>query len=120
MAVFNRVGLLATAVLAAVASGCGSPTASVVGTVTGKDGKPATGMIVFIPQDGAKYREAVEGPIVDGHYNLPAVSPGPKWVHVKVTHNGVSDPSLDVTPSPKNVDLVPGKQVIDITVSGLR
>jgi len=32
----------------------------------------------------------------------------------------VSDPSLDVTPSPKNVDLVPGKQVIDITVSGLK
>ncbi|QJW92993.1 carboxypeptidase-like regulatory domain-containing protein [Frigoriglobus tundricola] len=120
MAVLLRLQVVAAAAFVAVASGCGSPTATVSGTVTGADGKPATGLIVFAPQDATKYREAVEGAIVDGHYALPAVPPGPKWVNVTVTRNGVHNPSLAVTPAPKEVDLKSGPQVIDSTLSKLR
>lgn len=117
MAAFNRAWPLAAAALVVVASGCGSPTAAVNGAVTGKDGKPVTGHIVFVPQDGAKYREAAEGPIVDGRYELPTVSVGPKRIDVIVTRNGVSDPSLDATPSPREVELKPGQQVVDVSLS---
>ncbi|VTR91457.1 unnamed protein product [Gemmata massiliana] len=116
MATFHRVWLLATAVLVAAASGCGAPTAAVSGTVTGKDGKPVTGVVAFIPQDGAKYREAAEARIVDGRYDLPAVSVGPKRIEVIVTRDGVGDPSLEVTPQPRDVDLKPGPQVIDVAL----
>lgn len=117
----NRVRLLVATIAVATAAGCGAPpTAAVNGTVTDKSGKPvATGLITFMPQDGAKYREAVEAPVVDGRYELPVVSTGPKRVSVIVTRNGVSDPSLDVTAEPKEVDLEPGPQVLNVTVSKL-
>lgn len=120
MAMLNRSWSLAAAAIMAAAAGCGSPpSAAVSGTVVDKGGRPVTGLIMFTPQDGAKYREAAEAPIVNGHYELPAVSTGPKRVSVIVTRNGLSDPSLDVTAVPKDADLQPGPQVLDVTVSKL-
>ncbi|HEY1191879.1 MAG TPA: hypothetical protein VGE74_29885 [Gemmata sp.] len=121
MTISNQVWWPAVAVVvAAAASACGNPpTAAVSGTVTDTSGKPVTGLILFMPQDGAKYREAAEAPIVNGRSDLPTVSTGAKRVSVIVTRNGVSDPSLDVTATPNGADLRPGAQVLDVTVSKL-
>lgn len=105
--------MLAALVIVAVASGCENPTAAVNGTVVDKNGKPVTGSIVFMPEDG-KRREAIEGHIVDGRYDLPTVIPGPKRIEVMVTG---ARGSFSVTPSPKEAELKAGPQTIDITVS---
>ncbi len=117
MRAFARVWLLRAIAVAALASGCGGePTASVTGMVTDAAGMPvSTGFILFTPQDPAKYREAAEVPIVEGRFDLRRASVGPKFVSIVITRNG--RPIDDVTPSPSDVDLVPGSQVIDFTLS---
>ena len=115
----DRVRLLLVAVVAAVAPGCGGdPTAAVTGTVTDAAGRPVSGFILFTPQDGAKYREAVEGRVVEGRYDVPKVSVGPKFVSVVVTRAGGG--SIDVASDPSSADLKPGPQVLDVTLPKLK
>jgi hypothetical protein len=115
----NRFTLGAVLVAALAGCGCGNPKATVSGTVT-HDGKGVSGVILFIPQDGAKYREAVESPIIEGRYEVSSTTIGLKRVEVQLTTNGVGDPSLAVKVVPHDVELKPGHQSVDFTLSDLK
>jgi hypothetical protein len=66
--------------IALAAAGCSGNAASVGGSVT-YDGQPVgRGDITFWPADGVGAEKAAK--IVDGHYSLEGLTPGPKRVQV--------------------------------------
>jgi hypothetical protein len=85
--------LAALALLAALAAGCGRPSANLSGEVT-YDGRPVeSGTITFLPADG-------KGPtagatVTDGRYAVRRVVPGPKTVTVRAFPAGATSHSPD-------------------------
>jgi hypothetical protein len=98
-----RLCVPAVVALAALAGGCssGTPTYTVVGTVT-FDGKAvAEGDVVFVPADGKTAPEA--GKIKDGKFEMRA-RPGVQKVQIRAARAGKYDP---VMKEATRVDYIP-------------
>jgi hypothetical protein len=105
-----------------VLTGCGKPTGSIQGSVS-YEGKPIVGAgVLFLPAQG-DYREARgDKTQADGRYQVPSLTVGPKEVQV----NGGTVAGADGKPaglpfglqvSPETVEIHPGNQRLDITLT---
>lgn len=133
MARWRGAHLFMGVLLLAAAAGCSSGDNVVSGTVT-VNGEPLqNGHITFFPMAGT--RNAQGTPITDGQFTLKKIPPG-TWKavvsqtpQVSVLKNGVDPPTIAFAPAammvwpetPGNqriVEIRPGKQTLDIALSG--
>jgi hypothetical protein len=104
--------------------GCGrTPTASVDGSVSYQGGL-FEGRIVFTPSGDSTERKSEEGIIHGGRYEIPSLSPGTKAVEIYSSepvanpNDAPAQPSTYWIPSPRTVEVQPGSQSINFSVTG--
>jgi hypothetical protein len=110
---------LLTSCVIVLAAGCGSPTATVSGTIS-FDGNPLnSGFILFQASDGAVKTADIQP---DGIYNVPELPPGPARIAINVPSPPPRGPDGVSADPPEAFDfepvLIPPKYG-DIETSGL-